>query len=275
MNLIKQNFEILQQEDFTLPGIKKFIERCYKSESEITENSYEKFVDSLVEKNNTYPLEFGTVHLKIEGFDSFNDFIDNLVDQGVYNSELFEYTYYSDTDTEIYYITTDYKYFLQLKECSIAGALITSEDNEYYPKRYTVRFIISRGLMDEFRAYSTKLSYLYREKITEDITFIQPDWFKEERAKHTMELIDPASAIYEYNCLAAEENYLDLIAKGLTPQQARDVLPLGIMSEYIFCGFIDVWDNFFHEINIKDTNSTIRDITNSLKKHYLCHRNFY
>ena len=28
MKLIKQNFEILEQKDFSLIGIKKFIERC-------------------------------------------------------------------------------------------------------------------------------------------------------------------------------------------------------------------------------------------------------
>ena len=51
MKLIKQSFEILEQTDFSLIGIKKFIERCgrvcYKSEDRITDTSYEKFVNML------------------------------------------------------------------------------------------------------------------------------------------------------------------------------------------------------------------------------------
>ena len=43
MKLIKQSFEILKQKDFSLIGIKKFIERCgrvcYKSEDRITDDS--------------------------------------------------------------------------------------------------------------------------------------------------------------------------------------------------------------------------------------------
>ena len=67
MKLIKQNFEILEQKDFSLVGIKKFIERCgrvcYKSEDRITDDSYEKFVNMLVKRDHARPLEFGTVHL--------------------------------------------------------------------------------------------------------------------------------------------------------------------------------------------------------------------
>ena len=43
MKLIKQSFEILEQKDFSLIGIKKFIEMCgrvcYKSEDRITDDS--------------------------------------------------------------------------------------------------------------------------------------------------------------------------------------------------------------------------------------------
>ena len=69
MKLISQSFEILEQKDFTLKGIKQFIERCsrvcYKSESRTTDNSYIKFVDNLIKSDHERCLEFGTVHLKM------------------------------------------------------------------------------------------------------------------------------------------------------------------------------------------------------------------
>ena len=43
MKLIKQSFEILEQKDFTIKGIKQFVERCarvsYKSEDRMTDTS--------------------------------------------------------------------------------------------------------------------------------------------------------------------------------------------------------------------------------------------
>ena len=70
MKLISQSFEILEQKDFTLKGIKQFIERCvrvcYKSEDKITDTSYEKFVNMLEKRDHTRPLEFGTVHIYLK-----------------------------------------------------------------------------------------------------------------------------------------------------------------------------------------------------------------
>ena len=83
MKLIKQSFEILEQKDFSLIGIKKFIERCgrvcYKSEDRITDDSYEKFVNMLVKRDHARPLEFGTVHLKISSGMLFEGFLQDLV----------------------------------------------------------------------------------------------------------------------------------------------------------------------------------------------------
>ena len=60
MKLIKQSFEILEQKDFTLKGIKQFIERCarvsYKSEDKMTDTSYAKFVGMLERRDHARPL---------------------------------------------------------------------------------------------------------------------------------------------------------------------------------------------------------------------------
>ena len=49
----------------------------------------------------------------------------------------------------------------------------------------------------------------------------------------------------------AEDHYLSFLAKGWTPQQARSVLPLGIKSELISCGFEDAWANFMRRRSYK------------------------
>ena len=48
MKVLEPTVEVIKQEDFSIKGIKQFIERCarlsYKSEDKITDDSYEKFV---------------------------------------------------------------------------------------------------------------------------------------------------------------------------------------------------------------------------------------
>lgn len=160
MKLIRQSFEILEQKDFSLIGIKKFIERCgrvcYKSEDRITDDSYEKFVNMLVKRDHARPLEFGTVHLKISSGMLFDKFLQDLVDCKLYNpawikyKELPEYTY----------ITTNYRHYLQIiKKCPYIAEYFTEQDNCYYPSRYTVHMVLSRGVMDEFRTH-VSLSHL-------------------------------------------------------------------------------------------------------------------
>lgn len=154
MKLIKQSFEILEQKDFSLVGIKKFIERCgrvcYKSEDRITDDSYEKFVNMLEKRDHARPLEFGTVHLRIASGMLFEEFLQDLVDCELYNptwikyKELPEYTY----------ITTNYRHYLQIiKKYPYIAEYFTEHDNCYYPSRYTVHMILSRGIMDEFRTH--------------------------------------------------------------------------------------------------------------------------
>ena len=89
MKLIKQSFEILEQKDYSLIGIKKFIERCgrvcYKSEDRITDDSYEKFINMLVKRDHARPLEFGTVHLKMP-WKTFSNFVGFCVSKGFWDS---------------------------------------------------------------------------------------------------------------------------------------------------------------------------------------------
>ena len=97
MKLIQQSFEILEQTDYSLKGIKQFIERCgrvcYKSEDKITDDSYEKFVNMLINKDHARPLEFGTVHLLIPNSD-FKEVYTSLAEIGLDNCDWLQYCYY-------------------------------------------------------------------------------------------------------------------------------------------------------------------------------------
>lgn len=287
MKLINQSFEILEQKDFTITGIKKFIERCgrvcYKSEDRITDDSYEKFVNMLESRGHDRPLEFGTVHLKMI-LPDFEGFIHSLLTVGMLNNIWIKHAYKGD----VIYITTNYRYYLDIiKYFPNVRKYLTEEDNEYYPKRYTVHFITSRGIMDEFRTHvglshlaeSTRYCNYSKDKFDNEVTFIIPSWLDTPEGHYTWKTmfddnryIDTSSPIKEqYNAtlLIAEKDYLDFIRQGWTPQQAREVLPLAVKSELISCGFEDAWKNFFYRRCAKDAHPMAREIANKLHEEFI------
>lgn len=281
MKLIRQSFEILEQKDFSLIGIKKFIERCgrvcYKSEDRITDDSYEKFVNMLVKRDHARPLEFGTVHLKISSGMLFEKFLQDLVDYKLYNpawikyKELPEYTY----------ITTNYRHYLQIiKKFPYIAEYFTEQDNCYYPSRYTVHMVLSRGVMDEFRTHvslshlaeSTRYCNYSKDKFDNQVTFIIPNWcnsLKEGSEQNYPPFeINEDEIIFMDALQNAQNSYLSLLKLGWTPQQARDVLPLSVKSELISCGFKDAWENFFYRRCANDAHPMAREIAIPLQKRF-------
>lgn len=286
MKLVNQSFKILEQKDFSLIGIKKFIERCgrvcYKSEDRITDDSYEKFVNMLVKRDHARPLEFGTVHLKISSGMLFEEFLQDLVDCKLYNPAWIKYKELPEHT----YITTNYRHYLQIiKKCPYIAKYFTEQDNCYYPSRYTVHMVLSRGIMDEFRTHvglshlaeSTRYCNYSKDKFDNQITFIQPSWIildKEIAPINELCLLsgqydrENPNLRYLASLVDANYAYVLLLNKGWTPQQARDVLPLSVKSELISCGFKDAWSNFFYRRCAKDAHPMAREIAIPLQEKF-------
>lgn len=261
MKLIKQSFEFINQTDFSLVGIKKHIERCarvsYKSEDKITDTSYEKFVNMLESRGHDRPLEFGTVYLDIPT---------KNIERGA------EYIYavgkYSLNPWSIKeevkdhaYISTNYRV---IKDNHWESDLqYLCEPTEYHHKRYTVHMILDRGVMDEFRTHvglshlaeSTRYCNYSKDKFGNELTFIQPCW--DIRGSNYIDFLQHA-----------EWGYFRMLKNGWTPQQARSVLPLGIKSELISCGFEDAWENFFKRRDAPDAHPMAQEIANPMHKEF-------
>ena len=284
MKLIKQSFEFINQTDFYLVGIKKHIERCarvsYKSEDKITDTSYEKFVNMLESRGHDRPLEFGTVHLKMPE-PKFSSLINILTSSRTYNDLWIHYKCVETWEEGYtFYVTTNYRYYkLMWNQMYTLSEYFDATDSEYYPKRYTIHMILDRGVMDEFRTHvglshlaeSTRYVNYSKEKFGSEITFIKPCW----EIKTANEVITPEGTHMSSNSLEfltalneAEDHYLSLLAKGWTPQQARSVLPLGIKSELISCGFEDVWENFFKRRDAPDAHPMAQEIAKPMHEEF-------
>lgn len=237
MKLIKQSFEFINQTDFSLVGIKKHIERCarvsYKSEDKITDTSYEKFVNMLESRGHDRPLEFGTVYLDIptKNLEPGYEYI-----KAVGKYALNPWSIKDDFDGHAY-ISTNYRV---IKDNHWEDDLqYLCEPTEHHHARYTVHMILDRGVMDEFRTHvglshlaeSTRYCNYSKDKFGNELTFIQPCW-------------DIRGTCFIDFLQNAEWGYFRMLKNGWTPQQARSILPLGIKSELISCGFEDAWENF-------------------------------
>lgn len=284
MKLIKQSFEFINQTDFSLVGIKKHIERCarvsYKSEAKITDASYEKFVNMLESRGHNRPLEFGTVYLSRTSQKE-----DNMewLDKYAYNP--WSKFSFGNGSTRIngelrntVYVTTNYRV---IKEHHWEDDLqYLCEPTEYHHKRYTIHMILDRGVMDEFRTHvglshlaeSTRFVNYSKKKFGSEITFIKPCWeIKTANERITPEGTHMSSDSLEFLTALneAEDHYLSLLAKGWAPQQARSVLPLGIKSELISCGFEDAWENFFRRRDAPDAHPMAQEIAKPMHEEFL------
>lgn len=288
MKLIKQSFEFINQTDFSLVGIKKHIEKCarvsYKSEDKITDTSYEKFVNMLESRGHDRPLEFGTVYLSRTSQKE-----DNMewLDKYAYNP--WSKFSFGNGSTRIngelrntIYVTTNYRV---IKEHHWEDDLqYLCEPTEYHHKRYTVHMILDRGVMDEFRTHvglshlaeSTRYCNYSKDKFGREVTFIKPCWFNIPEGDYntldyTPDRLPRMGATEEgfiHALQYAEYYYFFLLSEGWTPQQARSVLPLGIKSELISCGFEDAWENFFKRRDAPDAHPMAQEIANPMHKEF-------
>lgn len=268
MKLIKQSFEFINQTDFSLVGIKKHIERCarvsYKSEDKITDTSYEKFVNMLESRGHDRPLEFGTVYLTLRGDDTDalrNIFIYAENPWTKIRKQVIKAEYDSNIRVVLNYVTTNYRVIVEnhLEE----DLKYLCEPTEYHYKRYTAHMILDRGVMDEFRTHvglshlaeSTRYCNYSKDKFGNELTFIQPCW--DIRGSNYIDFLQHA-----------EWGYFRMLKNGWTPQQARSVLPLGIKSELISCGFKDAWENFFKRRDAPDAHPMAQEIANPMHKEF-------
>lgn len=255
MKLINQSFEVLEQKDFSLVGIKKFIERCgrvsHKSEDRITEDSAETFVERMMKMKHLSTCEFGTVYLYI---DYHNPSFGKIIDK--YSSN--EYSKCIVFPNEVY-ISSNYRVLVENNWLDDLKYLC--KPTEYHHKRYTVKFICDRAILAEFTrhrkfsfmAESTRYCNYSKNKFNNELTFIKPCWTNIPEGNYG-DIFNPKEPDItltpnEYafiNILReTEKYYIGLTNNGWKPEQARNVLPLCLKTELYMCGFAEDWEKFF------------------------------
>lgn len=282
MKLINQSYEICNQTDFSISSIYKHIEKCtrvaYKSEDKITEDSAESFVNKLLNMKHLAPMEFGTVHFRIPTTLLKTACID-LDAEGLWNREWLKY----NVIDPFVYFTTNYRHWLvMIDKIDYLKDYFTEEDNEYYPKRYTVKLITNRTVSHEVVRHRT-MSFIQesqrfvnysKAKFNNEITFIKPCWMDDKTIEECRSAyIDIQNTtpekIFVINLFIAESDYLQLLKLGYKPQQARVVLPNSTKTELYMCGFKEAWKHFFELRDNKIVDPQMYDLAHPMHQEFI------
>ena len=111
-------------------------------------------------------------------------------------------------------------------------------------EKITVRIICDRGVTHEivrhriasYSQESTRYCNYSKDKHGNQLTFIKPCFWDEEDIEYQ---------IWLESMKVAESNYLQLIKKKASPQQARSVLPNSLKTEIVVTMNLREWRHFF------------------------------
>lgn len=267
MKIIKPSFTILNQGE-GIDGMLKHIELCgrvcYKSEDKITEDSSQKFVNNRIKSGHCSVLEHGTVYLEMYNSHDSDNLSPNL--QGYYKNK-YSIVKRVEEKTGVNFITKIYittNYRVLIENGWLDDLKYQCEPTEFHNKRISVRFICDRGVSHEFVRHrvfsfsqeSTRYCNYSKDKF-EGITYIIPTWSNLKEGNYPViwdglygrfisSLSNDENDVRMFwSWAVTERDYLKLLSKGYTPQQARSVLPNALKTELIMTGTISQWKEFF------------------------------
>lgn len=322
MRLVENKVEYIPQ-GAGFKEMEKHIERCgkvcYKSESNITEDSADKFIEGLKKNKHLSVLEHGTVYLTIPlgdqagycsalGYDIVEFFDENPYSK-VNRVNAFTKINVDGEDTnivaKIFYITTNYRVIREIMEdrrFQWDEIMIWRKDapSVHHEKRHTFKFTTSMGVGRELLRHrlispsqeSTRFCNYSKDKFNNELAFIRPQWAK-LNSGHYKIIADEKEDVWNIegdgyldgcadtpeeelllHYMNCEQRYLELLGKGLKPQDAREVLPLGLKTEIVMTGFESDWKDLLDKRLYEKTGKVAPDMKDLMKKLYkVCEEN--
>lgn len=265
---------------------------CYKSEDKITAESSEKFVNALIKRQHVAMLEHAEVTFGIH-LDDGVDFDYNLLHipflrhsdytlngetmhfvtvslSHLYNPIWSNHPYIEDfkiafesyrikNSNRIRFIGYELIVITDVRLAMFSMPIGYRDTFWNVHGSYTFKFVCDRGVSHElvrhrcsFAQESTRYCNYAKESFGKEITFIKPSTFDTWS--------EGSQSEFREACILAEEAYLQLSKDGLTPQQARAVLPNALKTEVIMTAPVYQWKHFFNLRSIGTTGAPHPDM---------------
>lgn len=259
-------FEIWNQEP-GIDGIYRQVERagrvCYKSEDHCTAESARPFVERMIKSDHTAMLEHATVYLLYrDGETASAEQGGDAAGEAWQRYERNKFSKVSTVDG-CHYVTTNLRVLAENQWLADLDHL--TEPLAHHERRVTVHFTTQIATTREFNRHransmaeqSTRYCNYSKDKFGNEISINIPEWVRalsvEEPAQ--INFLELAKKVTEgqaddyenwlFANLAAERAYMNLIALGRKPQEARAILPLDTNTELIHTAFVSDWKHFF------------------------------
>nr|UVY58865.1 MAG: Thymidylate synthase complementing protein [Bacteriophage sp.] len=126
----------------------------------------------------------------------------------------------------------------------VAGLIKSGHEAMLEHALVTVKFVVDRGISHElvrhrlasFAQESTRYCNYSKDDFGSEITFIIPDY---------LEYKSEGWNIWKESMKQAEDAYFKMLDFGLSPQQARAVLPNSLKTEVVMTANLREWRHFF------------------------------
>ena len=131
----------------------------------------------------------------------------------------------------------------------------------------TVKFITDRGVSQEtirhrlasYSQESTRYCSYNKDKFSNQISVIKPDNIKEGSSEYNM---------WKSTCEACEMGYFALLNNGVTPENARSVLPTCLKTEIVVTANLREWKHIFEMRCAEAAHPDIRKIMIPLRDEF-------
>lgn len=271
MKFVTPSVEIWEQ-DVTNPDtlieamwahIARCVRVCYQVDKPKNNETEEEYVKRVIFRNpderlaNHYSvLEHGAVYFSTEIPDDSDDpcpddyfELQNILWKNPFTKCKIEHT----RTTHIWHYSTNLRVLVE-HDALWALEYAVPFNPEWHTSRVTVSFITNIGAIRDMNRHrvhsiseeSTRYCNYASKKRGEHINYLVPAWSSEGEIWDTVRFKDTNSpiGIYLRALSCCEKAYKALISYGWKPEQARDVLPMGIKTQSIHTAFIDDWWDF-------------------------------
>ena len=127
----------------------------------------------------------------------------------------------------------------------------------------SMRIICDRGVSHELVRHrlasycqeSTRYCNYSRNKFGNQITVVKPSYFKEGMPQYNL-----LYSIWYSASANAEAAYFDLLARGLSAQEARCVLPMSLKTEVVMTANLREWRHFLAQRTARGAHPQMREV---------------
>lgn len=269
--MIEQKVEVATQQDFTLAGCLKQVEKagriCYNSESKITDDSYKEFTERLIRNKHYSPFGHGTflidlIKLQKECPTLYKKFMDCLPRNYL--------RYYITLDKSVLVISARVLMEMSVIENSDDSLLffevisLFSDDsllNCIAPgcKRITFKVTTSIDMTRELNTHKWSLDICEMStRYVKMNSVIKPyNWDS---------LTSEQQQLWIASTNQAFENYNKLIELGIPKQEARKKLPLETVTEVYYTAFRHQWEDVIAKRTAKGVHPQMIDLMKLIKE---------